>query len=133
MLGRSFLVPVHPHRRATPLSIFLFFRLFRHHHLPACLPASSLSPLFSFLLLAFPPLLCSTFSMRPGIVQLKCRNCPLEFILKFVAPDPFISLSLSLASPSRFAMRLDTTTATFFPRIIEPKSSNISSRSAAIK
>lgn len=88
MLGRSFLVPVHPHHRATPLSIFLFFRLF--HPRP---PASSLSPLFSFLLLALPPppILCSTSSMWPGIVQLKCRNCPLEFILKFVAREPFIS------------------------------------------
>ena len=51
-----------------------------------------------------PPLLCrlsSPFysslsphplsSMWPGIVQLKCRNCPLEFILKFVAREPFIS------------------------------------------
>lgn len=57
------------------------------------IPASSLSPLFSFLLLALPPppILCSTSSMRPGIVQLKCRNCPLEFILKFVAREPFIS------------------------------------------
>lgn len=50
---------------------------------PSPVPASSLSPLFSFLLPS--PILCSTFSTWPGIVQLKCRNCPLEFILKFVA------------------------------------------------
>lgn len=87
MLGRSFLVPVHPHHRATPLSVFLFFRLFRHHHRPPLLCRLS-SPFYSSLPSPIPR---STFSMWPGIVQLKCRNCPLEFILKFVAREPFIS------------------------------------------
>lgn len=76
--------PRHPFVRLSLLSPFP----------PPSPPASSLSPLFSFLLLAplpSPPIPRSTFSMWPGIVQLKCRNCPLEFILKFVAREPFIS------------------------------------------
>ena len=91
-----------PLPRATPLSVFLFFHLFCHQRLPgrlpACLPASSVASLLLFTS-PFSPLslslsLALPLSVRrplcPGIVQLKCRNCPLEFILKFVARQPFI-------------------------------------------
>ena len=102
MLGRSFLLPVHPHFHAPPLCLSFSSFTFsatsacRGACLPACLPL--LSPLFSFLprlsLLSLSLSLSFCLSVRrplcPGIVQLKCRNCPLEFILKFVARQPFI-------------------------------------------
>lgn len=136
MLGRSFLLPGHPHFHATPLSLFLFFHLFRHHRplpacQPACLPASSLA---SLLLFTSPPLsspLLSSLrrSLCPGIVQLKCRNCPLEFILKFAARQPFISL-LAMFRETRFARDIQSSirnvTHLYYPAIRGKNSSRTS-------